>query len=122
MTSADMIEGISAVYGTPLPRTSPAAARAASRLEAESGSSVARWGDSEHAVVLYQSSSYDAAFRLFVIDTRLENLARKAEAQAVRLDNQEAPAREIARQQKEREQERASAQKARAANKGVFRP
>ena len=62
MTGADMIEGISADYGTPLPRTSRAAARAASRLEAESGSSVARWGDSEHAVVLYQSSSYDAAF------------------------------------------------------------
>jgi hypothetical protein len=83
---------------------------------------VARWGDPEHAVVLYQSSSYGAAFRLVVTDTRLENLARKAEAQAVRLDAQEAPAREIARQQKERDDKRAAAEKARTANKDVFRP
>jgi hypothetical protein len=120
MTGADMIEAISAVYGTPLPRTARVAA--ASRLETESGSVVARWGDPEHAVVLYQSSSYGAAFRLVVTDTRLENLARKAEAQAVRLDAQEAPAREIARQQKERDDKRAAAEKARTANKDVFRP
>jgi hypothetical protein len=120
MTGADMIEAISAVYGTPLPRTSRVAGT--SRLETESGSAVARWGDPKHAVVLYQSSSYGAAFRLVVTDIRLENLARQAEAQAVRLDAQEAPAREIARLRKERDDERAAAAKARATNKDVFRP
>lgn len=120
MTGADMIEPISAVYGTPLPSTPRAAG--ASRLEIESGSVVARWGDPAHAVVLYQSSSYGAAFRLVVTDIRLENLARKAAAEAVRLDAQEAPTREKARQQKERDDERAAAAKARAANKDVFRP
>jgi hypothetical protein len=122
MTEADMIEAISAVYGTPLPRTSRAAGRAASRLETESGSPVARWGESEHAVVLYHTSSYGAAFRLIVTDTGLENLARKAEAQAQRLDDREAPQREVARQQKERDDGRIAAAKARAANKSVFRP
>jgi hypothetical protein len=122
MTGADMIEAISAVYGTPLPRTSRVASRAASRLETESGTPVARWGDTEHAVVLYQTSSYGAAYRLVVTDTRLENLARKAEAQAMRLDDREAPQREVARQQKERDDGRAAAAKARAANKRVFRP
>ena len=122
MTSADMIEAISAVYGARLARSSREAARAPSQLETESGSSVARWGDGEHAVVLYQTSSYGAAYRLIVTDTRLNDLARKAEAQAVRLDDQEAPAREIARQKKERDDGRAAAAKARAANKGAFRP
>jgi hypothetical protein len=122
MTTADMVEANSAVYGTPLPRTSRASGRAASRLETESGSSMARWGDTEHAIVLYQTSSYGAAFRLVVTHTRLESLARKAEAQAQRLDEQEAPQREVARQQKERDDGRAAAAKARAANKTVFRP
>jgi hypothetical protein len=122
MTSADMVEAVSAVYGVRVARSSRETARAPSQLESESGSSLARWGDGEHAVVLYQTSSYGAAYRLIVTDTRLNGLARKAEAQAVRLDDHEAPAREIARQKKERDDGRAAAAKARAANKGVFRP
>jgi hypothetical protein len=120
LTGTDMIEAISAVYGTPLARTSRAG-RVASRLETESGSRVARWGDSEHAVVLYHTSSYGAAYRLVVTDIRLDDLARKAESQSVRLDDHEAPAREIARQKKEHDDGRAAAE-ARIANKGVFRP
>jgi hypothetical protein len=122
MTAADMIDAISAVYGTPLPRAARAAGRAVSRFETESGSPVARWGDTEHAVVLYQTSSYGGGFRLVVADTRLENLAAKADVQAQRLDEQEAPRREIARQQKERDDGRDAAAKARATNKRVFRP
>ena len=122
MTGADMIEGISSVYGAPLPRSSRAAGLPVSQLDTESGSLVARWGDSEHRVVLYQTSSYGATYRLIVADGRLDAMARKAEAQAARLDDQEAPAREIARQKKERDDGRAAAAKARVANKGVFRP
>lgn len=123
MTGADMIEAISAVYGTPLSRAAKGVAgRSPSRLEAESGSPIVRWADTEHTVVLYQTSSYGATYHLIVTDIRLENLARKAEAQAERLDDQEAPAREIARQRKERDDGRAAAAKARAVNKGVFRP
>jgi len=120
MTGADMIEAISAVYGTPLSRT--ARGRMASRLETESGAIVARWGDTDHAVALYQSSSYGARFRLIVTATRLDDLARKAEAQALLLDEQEAPRREVARQKKERDDGRAAAAKARVTNKAVFRP
>ena len=83
---------------------------------------VARWGDSEHRVVLYQTSSYGAAYRLIVADARLDAMARKAEAQAGRLDDQEAPVRELARQKKERDDAHVAAAKARAANKPVFRP
>lgn len=121
MTGADMIEGISSVYGMPLPQSSRTRLPV-SQLETEPGSLVARWGDSEHRVALYQTSSYGAAYRLIVADTRLDAMARKAEAQARRLDDQEAPAREVARQKKEQDNARAAAAKARAANKPVFRP
>ena len=122
MTKADMIEGIAAVYGAPLASAAPVRGRMPSRLETESGSPVARWADSRHAVVLYQTSSYGAAFRLIVTELRLDDLARKAATQALRLDDQEAPQREIVRQQKERDDQRTAAAKARAVNKSVFRP
>ena len=85
MTDVDMIEAISAVHGPPVKRI-PGAVRAGSQLEVESGSPVARWGDAEHAVVLYRSSSYRAVFRLIVTEPTLDDLARKATIQAVRLD------------------------------------
>lgn len=122
MTSADMIEAISAVYGPALLRPTRARGRVPSRLEIESGSLVAQWGDSRHAIVLYQTSSYGETFRLLVTDVRLADLARNAEARALQLDDQEAPQREVARQQKARDDGRAAAAKARAVNKGVFRP
>ena len=122
MTAADMIEGISSVYGAPLARSARVAGRAASQLEIESGSLVAGWGDGGHRVVLYQTSSYGAAYRLIVTDMSLDDLARKAGTQAGRLDDQEAPAREVARQKKERDDARDAAATARAANKGAFRP
>jgi hypothetical protein len=121
MTDADVIEGISAVYGTPVKRP-PVAARAATRIEIESGSPVARWGDAGHSVVLYRNTSFKKTFRLIVTDPALDDLARKAESQAARLDEQEAPSREVARQKKERDDSRTAAEKARVANKGVFRP
>lgn len=121
MTDADMIEAISAVYGTPVKRTS-GPIRAASPLEIESGSPVTRWGNGDHSVVLYRTSSYGPAFRLIVTESALADLARKATIQAVRLDDQEAPRREIARQKKERDDGRAVAEKARIANKRIFRP
>jgi hypothetical protein len=122
MTAADMIEAISTVYGPRLPQTSRAPARAPTRLDSESGSPVARWGDTQHAIVLYQTSSYRPGYRLVVTDVGRDGLARAAETQALRLDEQEAPQRELARQQKERDDGRAAAAKARDVNTDVFRP
>ena len=121
MTQADMIEALSAVYGTPV-KHMVGAGRVASRVEIESGKPVARWGDAQYPVVLYQTSSYRETFRLIITAAALDDLARKALAQAVRLDEQDAPQREIARQKKERDDGRAVAEKARAANKAAFRP
>jgi len=54
--------------------------------------------------------------------TRLDALARSADAEAMRLDESEAPLREIARQKQEAETTRASQEKARVTNKATFRP
>jgi hypothetical protein len=121
MTDADMVEAISAVYGVSAARAA-GPARGASRVETESGSPMARWGDAAHSVVLYRTSSYRGGFRLIVTDPALDDLARKATAQAVRLDDQEAPKREVARLKKEQDDGRAAAEKSRLANKKVFRP
>jgi hypothetical protein len=121
MTAADLIEALSDVYGAPVKRTA-GTGRVPSRVEVESGSPLARWGDAQYAVVLYRTSSYRETFRLIVTAAALDDLARKALVQAVRLDEQDAPQREVARQKKERDDGRAVAEKARTANKAVFRP
>jgi hypothetical protein len=53
---------------------------------------------------------------------RLDALARAAVAEAIRLDEQEAPQREIERQKKQDDENRAAQEKARLANKPNFRP
>jgi hypothetical protein len=71
-------------------------------------------------VVLYRS--YSSNFRIIVASPRLEALARTAGIEAIRLDDREAPKREVARQKKETDDLRASQEKARLANKAAFRP
>jgi hypothetical protein len=120
MTDADMMDAISAAYGPGKPTRG--SGRVQSQVEIESGTPVARWADPKHAVVLYRTSSYREVYRLIVADIVVANLARKGATQALRLDEQEAPQREIARQKKERDDARAAADKARSANKEQFIP
>jgi hypothetical protein len=121
MTQADMIEALAAVYGAVLPKTTRAG-RVASQVETESGAPFARWADAEYSVVLYQTSSYRPTFRVIVTDGPRAELARKADGDAQRLDVQEAPQREVARQNKDRADQEAAAAKARSTNKDVFQP
>jgi hypothetical protein len=121
MTDADMIEAVGAVYGMPIKRGA-GATRAASQVEIESGSALARWGDAGHTVGLYRAEAYGHGFRLIVTESALERLARKATVDAARLDELAAPRVELARQKKERDDDRALAAKARAVNKAAFRP
>lgn len=121
MTDADMVEGISTMYGAaakPPVKTNRAPLAA---IDQDSGTPVARWGNAEYVAVLYRSS-YASGFRLVVTSVRLNALARTAEAQALRLDEREAPQRERTRQKKEADDVRTSKEKARVANKAVFRP
>ncbi len=121
MTDGDMVEAISTMYGTPVKPAAKATGSALPRADDESGVRVAEWGGGEYAAVLYRSS-YASGFRMVVTSPRLAALARKAEAQARRLEERNAPQREHARQQKEIESERAEKAKARNANKAAFKP
>jgi hypothetical protein len=120
MTDADMVAAISAEYGTPAP-SSLKERRAETVVFADSGSRLARWGDAEHPVTLYRSA-YLTNFRLTLTASGLDALARKAEAEAVRLDERDAPSRAIARQKQDEADALATQEKARVANKAAFRP
>jgi hypothetical protein len=122
LTDADVIEAISTMYGARLQSDKPPADRVQSRGDTEAGAVIARWADADHDIALYRTPSYGSPLRLIVTKTALETLARRAQAQAQKLDVVEAPQREIARQQQERERERAAAEKARTVNKPAFRP
>jgi hypothetical protein len=121
LTDADMIDAISASYGPALKPASKKARTVAAPVEDPSVTPIARWGDADYSVVLYRSS-YASAFRIVVTSPRLAALARAADARAIRMDDLEAPQREIARQKKEAEDTRLSQEKARLANKAAFRP
>jgi hypothetical protein len=119
MTDADMIGALSETYGPALkskPRGLPASA---SRIESEAP--VSRWTTDEYSVALFRSTFGDG-FRVVVTSTTLDALARTADAQAMRLDQREAPQRAIDQRKKDAETARASQEKARSVNKAAFRP
>jgi hypothetical protein len=121
LTDTDLIDAISTTYG---PRLKPGVRPARglpSQIEQESGTPVARWGDADYSVALYRST-YAAGVRVIVTSPKLEALARTAETQSARMDEREAPLREIARQKKETDDARTAQEKARLANKAAFRP
>jgi hypothetical protein len=119
LTDADLIDALSTEYGPRL-KAGARTGRALTRVEEDSGTPIARWSGADYSVVLYRG--YSSELRLIVASPRLEALARTADLQATRLDEREAPQREIARQKKETEDARASQEKSRVANKAAFRP
>ncbi len=121
MTDADLTEAISTLYG-PVSKPGVKATRALpSRIEAESGTVVARWGDADVAVTLLRTS-YASGFRLIVTSLRLDALAQAAEVKAQQLDLVEGPRRERDRQKKEAADAQTLLQQQRLANKATFRP
>ena len=116
LTAEDMVEAISAKYGT--------AARPAAEITLhynEREKVIARWEDSQYSFNLVRSS-YGLTFAMVVFSKRLDALAQAAIVEAIRLDKQEAPQREIERQKKQDEEIRAGHEKARLVNKPGFRP
>jgi hypothetical protein len=121
MTDADMTEAFSAIYGPPLTMKPKATIIRTSRLDVDTGRLLARWGDASYSVGLFRSSM-ESGFQAIVTSTALDALARTADAQAIRIDERDAPSREIARQKKAADEARMSEEKARVANKAAFKP
>ena len=122
LTDTDMIEALSAIYGAALLQASVKNLPALTgQLVGELGAPIAQWGDLDYSVGLYRSS-FVSEFRVVVTSPRLEALARTASTEAIRLDEREAPQRELDRKQKEADDTRAAQEKARLANKATFTP
>ncbi len=118
MTAEDMIEAISATYGT---ATRPAAEIAFHSNYAEVATVLARWEDSEYSYNLVRTGDR-SSFAMVLYSKRLDALAQAAIVEAVRLDAQEAPQRELEKQKKRAEEEHLVLEKARSVNKPNFRP
>ena len=128
MTAEDLIEAISAKYGTP---SKPAAEITIFSTHTYSDNDktysnynekvIARWEDEQYSFDLFQSSTL-STFGLVAYSKRLDALAQASSVEAIRLDQQEAPQREIERQKKKGDENRAQQEKARKANKRPFRP
>ena len=119
LTAEDMVEAISVKYGT---ATKPAAESNISLSQVYNNNKVviARWEDSQYSFTLFRST-YQPEFGLIALSKRLDALAQAANIEAVRLDEQEAPQREIERKEKQDEENRAAQESARAVNKPTFR-
>jgi hypothetical protein len=121
MTDADMVEAISSRYGIATKPAAKVILFSSFHVYNDSEKVIARWEDSQYSVNLFRSS-YQPTFGLLVFSKQLDARAVAAVAEAMRLDDQEAPQREIDRQKKQDEENRAAQDRARPANKANFRP
>ncbi len=122
LTNDDVIESITATYGVPVlssARTSGSAPLGAG-VPMET-TVVAQWEDASSLLTLLRGT-YSPEFQLVLISKTLNARARDAIRDALRLDDEEAPQREIDRRKKDAVNARAVLDKARVVNKAAFRP
>ena len=118
MSAEDMIDAISLTYGTP---SRPTAEIAYHSFYGEVTPVLARWEDPDHSYNLVRTGD-QSSFALVLYSKGPDALAQAAIVEAVRLDVQEAPQREIEKQNKREEEERLVLDKARSVNRPNFRP
>jgi hypothetical protein len=118
MTADDMIQAISATYGA---ASMPTAEIAYHSNYGEATPVLARWENSEDSCDLVRTGDR-SSFALVLYSKRLDALAQAAIVESARLDEQEAPQREIDKQKKRDEDAKLVLEKARSVNKPNFRP
>ena len=121
LTDEDMVEAISAKYGTATRPEAKIILFSSFQVYNDSEKVIARWEDSQYSFNLFRSS-YQPTFGILVLSKRLDALAGAAIVEAIRLDEREAPEREIERQTKQDEENHAAQEQARLVNKPSFRP
>ena len=118
MTAEDVIDAISQTYGI---ATRPTAEVEFHSTYGEAAKVIARWEDQEYSYNLVQTGNR-SSFAMVLYSKRVEAVAQAAIVDAVRLEAQEAPQREIDKQKKRDDDNRLALEKARLANKPNFRP
>jgi len=119
LTAEDLVEAISATYGmASLPAVGMPPLVAGRTADDKI---LARWEDPQSSITLFRSK-YLATFGLVLISKRLDGLATVAHAEAILLDDREAPARESARQERRTDEDRLREETVRRLNKAAFKP
>ena len=118
LTAEDLIEAISATYGTALSAVRAAPGSSAGNVDDRL---LARWEDADTSITLFRSK-YLSTFGLVLLSKHLDALTTVAHAEAILLDEREAPARESARQQKRSDDDRLKEETVRRVNKAAFKP
>ena len=116
-----MVEAISATYGTETRTVATMIIFPSFHVYNDSEKVIARWEDSQYSFNLFRSS-YPPTFGLLFFSKSLDVCARLAIDEAIRLDEQEAPQREMGRQKKQDEGNLIGLEKVRPVNKANFRP
>lgn len=120
LTEADMIEAISSVYG-------PASKTLAAEVSFDSGGAgrilkvIACWEDAQSQMSLVHLP-YGTSFGMVISSRANKALAEQAIVESERLDQVEAPQRELALRARQLADAQAADEKARALNKPGFRP
>ncbi|MGC1904062.1 MAG: hypothetical protein WA715_09605 [Candidatus Acidiferrum sp.] len=116
LTPDDMIESLSAKYGSPA-NVTPQTVQNPNDRYAARREPVASWEDAQYSFSLVRSTFSDD-FELVVISKRLNAEAETATAEAAKLDEQERPQKDAERQKKET----TDLELARQKNQKSFRP
>ena len=121
LSDQDLIEGISAKYGKPTLPAATIISSSSSQKYSDSEKVIARWENPEYSLNLFRFF-YKSSYGMVVFSKRLNTLAKTAIAESIRLNDLEAPQREIDRQKQQDEEKLSAGRKARTANKANFRP
>jgi hypothetical protein len=117
LTDADVVESLSAV---PLLLQTTTGSSVPADVPADTAV-VARWEDAASLVTLTRGT-YSPQYQLALVSKALHARVLAAITEAVRLDAQEAPQRELDTRKKEVADARSASDKARVVNKAAFRP
>lgn len=118
MSAADIVSGVSAMYGA---ATEPMVDIAFHSNYGETARVLARWENAEYSYNLIQTGSR-SSFAMILYSKRLGALAQTAIAESLRLDALNAPQKALALQKERDDESRAKLEKTRSVNLPNFRP
>jgi hypothetical protein len=121
LTNDDVIESISSTYGVPLLRHAQVARNVLPGATPAETTVVAEWEDAASVLSLTRDT-YSPRYQLVLVSKVLHPRAVAAIKEALRLDTEEAPQRELNQRTKDVADARVASQKARVLNKAAFKP
>ena len=119
LTNEDVIESISATYGVALLQSTP---RAAPFTTANTDAKVVAQWENAVSLLTLTRGTYPSRFQLVLVSKALHLRALAAIKEALRLDAQEAPQRELDQRKKDVVNAGLASDRARVANKAAFKP